>query len=392
MNVLKRTWCAIDLDRLQYNINILKREAKKELFAVVKANAYGHGDRVLAPKLQELGIDHFAVSNLNEAITLRRVGIAGEILILGYTPVSMADALAEYDIVQTVFSEEYGKALQQAAAALGRVLRVHLKLDTGMGRIGFNVKRDDLALPELLSVCALDHLSVEGVFSHYSCADSFAEEDQSYSEEQTAWFGKTVRALQDAGVSFREVHLQNSAGILNLPDIDAGFARMGIAMYGLKPSADVKAAGEELLPLLSWKTTVELVKEIAPGDAVNYGRTFIADRPMTVASLTVGYADGYLRAFSNKADVLIHGRRCRVLGRVCMDQMVVDVTGLPVKMGDEVTLLGTDGSETITADELAALADTINYEIVCGISRRVPRLYYENGKRVAAEDDSIYFR
>ena len=391
MDVLKRTWCEIDLDYLQYNIDLLRREAKKDVFAVVKANAYGHGDRVLAPKIQALGVSKFAVSNLNEAVVLRRVGITGEILILGYTPPEEAKTLAAQGISQTVFSPEYADALEAQAAKAGVSVRVHLKLDTGMGRIGFDAQHGATPLEALLAVCQKPHLDVRGIFTHYACADSFDPSDEAYSAEQTENFDRVVDALRAAGVSLEVVHIQNSAGILNRTHTNSNFARMGIALYGLKPSEDVRPAGETLRPLLSWKTTVGLVKELPAGNSVCYGRTYTAPAPRTVATLTVGYADGYLRAFSNRASVLLHGRRCPVVGRVCMDQLVVDVTGLPVRMGDTATLIGRDGGECITADELAALAGTINYEIVCNISRRVPRLYYEGGNLVAGSDDSTRF-
>lgn len=391
MNEFRRTWCEIDLDQLQYNIDLLRRKAGKDVFAVVKANAYGHGDRVLTPKLQELGVRRFAVSNCNEAATLRKAGITGEVLILGYTPTEAAQLLAKEQITQTVFSTEYANALEAAAAAAGVTVPVHLKLDTGMGRIGFDVRHGETPLAELLAVCRLPHLKVTGIFTHFACADSFDPADERYTDEQTAHFDRVVQALREAGVELETVHIQNSAGILNRTHDASNAARMGIALYGLKPSDDVTPDADTLRPLLSWKTTVELVKELPAGDCVSYGRTYTADTPRTVATLAAGYADGYLRAFSNRADVLISGKRCPVIGRVCMDQMLVDVTGLSVQMGDTATLIGTDGSETITADELASIAGTINYEIVCNISRRVPRIYFEGGQVVAVEDDSTRF-
>lgn len=388
MDFLKRSWCSINLDNLDYNINLLKKIAKKDLISVVKANAYGHGDKEVALKLQKCGIKWFAVSNYNEAHVLRKAGITGEILILGYTPPEYAGVMIDENITQTVYCIDYAKSLANNIA-LGK-LKVHIKVDTGMNRIGFNQSENHDALEEVLKMKSLAPLDICGMFTHFSCADSFASEDEKYTLKQMKVFDKLSKALKENGVRLEYLHVQNSAGITNYESDKEKYnlARAGILMYGLPHSADVKG-DVPVRPLLEWRTIVEMVKMIPKGSQVSYGRTFTADKPISVATLTIGYADGYLRAFSNKADVLIHGKRCRILGRVCMDQMVVDVTGMDVKIGDTAVVLGRDGDEEITADELARIAGTINYEIVCGISRRVPRVYYENSEIVDVADDSL---
>jgi len=386
MDFLKRTWCEIDLNCLQYNINLLQRIAKKELMAVVKANAYGHGDRYVSQTLQEAGIHRFAVSNYNEAVNLRRYGITGSILILGYTPPECADELIEHSITQTVHCLEYGRQLS-ANATKGKVL-VHIKADTGMSRIGFPQNEHCDSSEEILKLTKLPNLQICGLFTHFACADSFQPDDEAYTRKQMQALDTLAAELRAHGVELECVHAQNSAGITNYVNDGYNCARAGISMYGLNPSADVKG-DVPIRPLLSLKTTVSMVKTIPAGTQVCYGRTFTAPHEMQAATLTIGYADGYYRDFSNKADVLIHGKRCRVLGRVCMDQIVVDVTGVEVQMGDTATVIGVDGEECITADELAGIANTINYEIVCSISRRVPRVYYKDGKMIDVLDDSV---
>lgn len=387
MNYLKRTWCEINLDHLQYNLKELSRIAEKELIAVVKADAYGHGDKRISVAAEKAGVNRFAVSNLNEALNLRHAGVTGEILILGYTPEEMVSVLQEYQITQTIHSLDYAKKLNDAVD-VGAV-KVHIKVDTGMNRIGFPQNEFHDSFAEILEVSQLPGLNCCGIFTHFSCADSFDEEDIGYTEAQMAYLDDLLERLEAEGVCFEAAHAQNSAGTINYKNEHYNCARVGISMYGLDPSGEMKGKAE-MKPVLEWKAVVSLVKEIPAGSQVSYGRTFVADTDKKVATLAIGYADGYYRSFSSRADVLINGVRCPVLGRVCMDQMVVDVTNAgEVQMGDVATIIGRDGKEEITADELAALADTINYEVVCSISRRVPRVYFQNGEQVDAVDYSL---
>lgn len=387
MEYLKRTWCEIDLDCFQYNIDLLRQAAQKELIAVVKADAYGHGDAYTCRTLQQCGIRFFAVSNINEALNLRHKGIEGEILILGYTPPQLADRLISSRITQAVHCTEYGKALNEAAH-LGKV-KVHLKIDTGMHRIGFCQDGTRDSAEEILSLRQLENLDICGIFTHFSCSDSFAPEDVAYTQKQMSCLDALIEELKEAGMTFSLIHAQNSAGIFNYQNSCYNYVRAGISMYGLNPSKDVKGA-PKLKPVLSFKTVVTMVKEVPAGAQVSYGRTFTAEAPMKLATLAVGYADGYCRCFSGRGEVLLHGKRCPIVGRVCMDQCMVDVTGLEdVSIGDTATLIGTDGAEQITADQLAALANTINYEIVCNISKRVPRVYMKQGKETGFVDYSL---
>lgn len=389
MNYLKRTWCDIDLNCLKYNIEQIKSIAKKELFAVVKANAYGHGDEFVSKTLQECGIRHFAVSNYNEARNLRSFGITGEILILGNTPYEYVNDMIKYDISQTVYDIDYAKSLNSHIKE-GK-LKVHIKIDTGMCRIGFLQNEVHDAYNEIKHLYTMDKFDIKGIFTHFSCADSYNEQDEEFTKRQINRFDKVLKDLEDNNIKIPIVHTQNSAGIINY-DCSGKYthARAGVAMYGLKPSDDINP-NIKLKPILSIKTTVAMVKEIDENSEICYGRTFKANEKMKVATLTIGYADGYCRAFSNRADVLINGKRCRVLGRVCMDQTVVDVTGLDVNIGDIAIVVGRSLDEEITMDELALIDNTINYELVCGISCRVPRVYYLDGNIIGVVDDSIKY-
>ena len=378
MEFLHRTWVEIDLDRIEQNYRRL-RDAVGEtcrVMCVIKANAYGHGAVETARLLEEAGCGWFAVSNIEEAQQLRRGGIRGDILILGATPAEYAAALAEGGIAQALFDPAYARALSAAATAAGVTVRVHLKLDTGMRRIGFDAERQ---IDEAAAACRLPGLDAEGVFTHFATADGDGDPDGALTARQFTRFMRAIDALAARGVAFRLRHCCNSAAAVTRPDYRLDMVREGIILYGLAPSAAVGAEG--FAPAMSMKTRVSMVKEIAAGEGVSYGLTFRSEKPMTVATLPVGYADGYLRAYG-KGYVLLKGRRAPILGRVCMDQMMVDVTGLDVKPGDTATLFGEDGGAVLPVETLAALAGTINYETVCAIGRRVPRVYLRGGKPV----------
>lgn len=375
----RRCWAEIDLDGLHHNLQLIRKTVQGcAVMAVVKANAYGHGDLVTAKALDDAGADQFAVSGLAEAVRLRRAGIRKPILILGYTSPKHVSTLATHDLQQCIFSSSYAEEMSHAAQKAGTVLRVHLKVDTGMGRLGFNAK-DDLAeaVAGLAIASRLPGLLPEGLFTHFSVADSTEEEDVKYTNNQLALFIKVKNALESMGISFSTVHCCNSAGTVAYPAAHMGLVRPGIILYGCNPSGEVVLAG--LKPAFKLKTVVTMVKELAAGDSVSYGRTFTARRPMRVATLAAGYADGYPRLLSNQGVVGIHGHSAPLLGRVCMDQIVVDVTDVPeVQGGDEATVFGGDGADTI--EEVAEKCGTISYEILCNIGRRVQRLYKENGE------------
>lgn len=379
-NFYKRAWAEIHLDRLKYNYEICKSFLgdNTEFMAVVKANAYGHGDDAVAPYLQSLGINWFAVSNINEAIHIRHCGITKEILILGYIPPSYVTELLDYNIIETITGYEHAKALSDAISD-GRKLRTHIKIDTGMGRIGLRHETVSEYCDEIQKIMSLDNILVEGIFTHPPVADSDDEDDFLYTVTQYKLFLEIDKELKNRGVNLKHKHFANSAGATYHDCSQSTLARYGIMLYGLHPNYELKLP-KPLKPVMELKTIVSHIKTIKAGDYVSYGRTYKAEKDTKIATLTIGYADGYSRLLSSKADVLINGKRAKVVGRVCMDQTMVDVTGIDVKVGDTATLFGNDGDETITADELADIYGTIGYEVICGISKRVPRIIIDNNE------------
>jgi len=354
---------------------------------VVKADGYGHGDVYIARELAACGVDFFAVSNLEEALSLRRGGISGGVLILGYTPETEASVLAGEGISQAVFSTAYANALSGECVRQGVEVRVHVKIDTGMSRIGIPENDAASSAGEAAAICRLPGLRPEGIFSHFSSADSLDGESLAYTRAQSERFARAVGALSAMGISFPMRHLQNSAGIGFLPQLRWDYARAGIILYGIAPSSE--SFPFPLAPVMELKTVVAMVKEIPAGTAVSYGRRFVSSSPMRVATVPVGYGDGYPRLLSGRSHMLLHGRRAPVIGNICMDQLMLDVTEIPgVQMGDEVTVAGRDGDEEVTFAQLAELIGTIPYELVCQVSRRVPRVYL-GGKEAAKSAASL---
>ena len=349
----KHCWAEIDLTALRSNFEYIHRAVGGDICAVVKADAYGHGDTTIAHALQQAGAAAFAVSSLGEGRHLRRSGITKPILILGFADPSYAAVLAENDIATACFSTEYAQALSAAAVKAGVQAKVHLKIDTGMGRIGFAVRSGfDETIHELEALYTLPGLDICGVFQHFAVADSNTPADTAYTDEQYALFARVVARLQADGFATGTVHCANSAAQLRHPEWRHDMTRAGIILYGLDPSDDVRFPA--LQPVMSLKCVVTFVKDLQPGQSVSYGRTFTAERPMRVATVCVGYADGYPRRLSGGLGVMnIHGHAAPVVGRVCMDQTMLDVTDIPdVKMGDEVTVFGPGGGDT--ADTIAA--------------------------------------
>lgn len=385
MEFEKRCWAEIDLDRIEQNLAVIRRHApNSKIMAVVKADAYGHGDAVTAATLEAAGADRFAVSGFVEALRLRRAGVTRPILVLGYTSPQKAALLARNAITQSVYSLEYARQLSASATAAGVEVRVHIKLDTGMGRIGFAV-RDDLegALAEIAEATALPGLRHTGVFTHFAVADSAAPEDVDYTHRQYALFREAVDRLAAKGIHFATVHCCNSAATLAYPEYQLDMVRPGIILYGYRPSADVQCG--ELAGALELKAVVTLVKEVRKGDDISYGRLFTAPRDMKVATLSVGYADGYQRALSNRGIVSIHGHPAPVVGRVCMDQIIVDASAVPqLRQGDVATIFGGGAADTV--DDIADKCGTVNYEIICDIGRRVPRVYTRGGRPIQVTD------
>ena len=372
MDFLHRTWAEIDLDALVHNFDIIKKEATgAKLMAVVKADAYGHSARIVAPILEQHGADAFAVSNIEEAITLRGCGITRPILILGYTPVSMAAQLYLNDISQCVYSPEYAAALSKRACADGVKVKVHIKLDTGMSRLGFDCRDEKLSgIEEAVTAARLKGFVFEGIFTHFAVSDRTETSEDGFTDKQYSRFCTAAERFEKAGLRPKYRHCCNSAAFCLDSDKHFDMCRPGIILYGLTPSSDLKLK-ENFVPVMTVKSVVSMVKTIKKGDTVSYGRTFTAEKEMKIATVTAGYADGYPRLLSNKGYVLINGKRANIIGRVCMDQMSVDVSDIEdVKQGDEVILFG----KTLPVEELADMCGTINYEIICGISPRVPRI------------------
>lgn len=368
---LRRTWAEIDTKALTHNFNIIKNTANTRVCAVVKADAYGHGVGIIAPLLQKQGADVFAVSNIEEAIELRDCGITKPIIILGYTPCDFAPELAENGISQCVYSLEYATELSNTAKKSELKIKIHLKLDTGMSRLGFDCRTDDLCgIDEAVAAAKLENLEVDGVFTHFAVSDRNELEEDGFTDEQYNRFISAVKMLKLNGINPEFVHCCNSAAMCQDKEKHLNMCRAGIVLYGLTPSSTLELP-QDFKPVMSFKSVVSQVKQINAGDTVSYGRTFKADRTVTVATVTAGYADGYPRLLSNKGYVLIHGKRANILGRICMDQFCVDVTDIPnVKRDDEVLLFGGD----LPVEQLAELANTINYELICDVSSRVERI------------------
>lgn len=383
MQYRQRAWAEISLDALTHNVTCIREKLsdETEYCAVVKADAYGHGEEIVCRRLYELGVRFYAVSSFEEAVRVRSYCPEGEILILGYTSPECAPMLAEKHIIQTVVSGEYAKALSDFAQP-GCPVRCHIALDTGMGRIGVQTEELAACYWELEQILAQPGISVEGLFTHFAVADEDAAEHVAYTDKQEESIFHVADHLRSKGANLRHVHCMNSAAILYRNTPRSTLGRAGIIMYGLKPNAALDVP-LDLEPVLSFRSRISHIKTVAPGTCVSYGRTYVADRERRIATVTIGYADGYSRALSNKGEVLVCGMRCPITGRVCMDQMMIDVTDVPeAEIGAVVTLIGTDGSETITADDVAAVCGTIGYEIVCGISKRVPRMFLSDGKLV----------
>ena len=365
---IRAAWAEIDLGALNHNYQEIKKQLKPgvKLCAVVKADAYGHGAVPVARAAVEAGAAYLAVATLSEGIELREAGFTTPILLLGLVlPEEAADVVA-YDITQVVCDEALPQALSEAAVLQQKTAKVHLKVDTGMGRIG--VRPEEIGALAA-KIAALPGLEIEGVFSHFAMADS---RDKAYTKMQLTKFRQAIQAVKDQGIALPICHIAESAAILEIPEAHFDMVRAGVIQYGLWPSDEVSHP-IELRPLMKLQAQVVWLKTLHPGESIGYGRKFIAEKECRIATLPIGYADGYIRAYAEKGCVEIHGRRASIAGRVCMDQVMIDVTDIPeVSIGDTATLFG---SETLTIDEAAGWLGTINYEIPCLIAPRVPRIY-----------------
>ena len=371
-----RCYAQVSLPAIGHNIDEVRKRLAPgvKLLAVIKADAYGHG-ACRVGKYLEPRVNYFAVATLEEAVELREGGITRPILILSYVSPSQYPELVRYEITQTIDSLDQAEVLEQAAAQAGKRAKIHIGVDTGMTRIGFQVREDEA--DRIAQIAGFPHLEMEGIFTHFSCAD---QEDKSYCQMQLDKFERMYRYLEERKVNIPIRHICNSAGIMEFDRYRFDMVRSGIITYGMYPSEEVMKERLDLIPAMEWKAHVIHVKDVEAGVSVGYGATFTTSRPVTrIATVSVGYADGYPRALSGRGSVLIHGKYAPILGRVCMDQMMVDVSAASgVARGDEAVLFGAGGAQS--AAQAAALCGTIPYELLCRVSRRVPRLYVQQGK------------
>ena len=378
-------WAEVDLQAIAHNVAELRRLTRPaaRLMAVVKADAYGHGAVEVARTALANGAEWLGVARLPEAIRLREAGLEAPILVFGYTPPAAAERLVAFDLRQSVYSLEAARAYSAAAAARGKRLRVHLKVDTGMGRLGIvpatlagKASGDPVGeefIREATAIARLPGLEAEGIFTHFAASDSA---DTSYARRQLDLFLVVLEALRAAGLEFALRHAANSAAVIRMPEAHLDLVRPGIALYGLRPSAETDLSGISLKPAMALKARIIHLKQVPAGTCISYGMTYRTPFPTVIATVPAGYADGYRRRFSSAGEMLVGGRRVPVVGRVCMDLTMLDVGSVPgVRVEDEVVIFGRQGGESITADDLARALDTINYEIVCAIAARVPRVY-----------------
>ena len=386
MNFTRRAvWAQIDLDAAAHNMRQIRKHVGPDvkIAAVVKANAYGHGSVELAKTFAENGADCFAVSSLDEAVELRRYAhIDNEIFILGHTDARRTEELLTYDIEPAVFNLKNAEFFSQEARRLGKTLRVHIAVDTGMSRVGFQV--NEFSVSEIKTIAALPNIEIRGMFTHFAVSDM---KDKTFTREQYGHFRWMCKRMEEEGIHIALSHCCNSAAVLELPEYYCDMVRPGIIMYGCEPSPEIDIKPYDLRPVMSLRCCIAHVKLIDAGATVSYGRHYKTPSRRKIATLPVGYADGYSRILSGKVDVLYHGHRVPQVGAICMDQCMIDVSGeANVHAGDEVVLFGRQGDSFIPIEEIAAVCGTINYEIMCNISRRVPRVYMKNGKVVGREE------
>lgn len=379
MKTYSRVYAKIDLDAVAYNMEQMKQRVNGDtkIMAVIKSDGYGHGAVQVAEVLEKYDyIWGFAVATLDEAVVLRTEGIKKPILVLGCIFPDQYLEMLDNDIRMNVYTEEMAKEISYMARREGKTAYLHIKLDTGMARLGFAV--NDESVDAITRISKLPNVNMEGVFTHFAKAD---ETDKTFTENQISQFVMMTEKLRERGVTFPYEHCANSAAIIDVEDARFDIVRVGISTYGLYPSDEVKKDAVHLKPALALKSHVAFVKEIEAGTPVSYGGTFVAEKKMKIATVPVGYGDGYPRSLSGKGYVLIRGKKANILGRICMDQFMVDVTDIEgVSFGDKVTLIGRDGNESISVECLSELSGRFNYEFICTLGKRIPRVYVKNGK------------
>ena len=372
---MRPVWAEIDLDAIAYNTrNIKKLIGDKDLIAVVKANCYGHGVIDIIPTLLENGVSRFAVAMISEALEIRDNKITAPVMILGFTPLYLGEELINNNIEQTVYDLDYAKELSKIALTLNKKAKIHIAIDTGMGRIGF--LPNEKSIDNITEICSLEGIEVIGIFTHFSTSD---EKDKEYSHEQFTKMLSVMDTLKKRGIDIPLKHVANSGAIIDLPDTYLDAVRAGIILYGYYPSDEIDKNNLALKPALTLKATITNVKTLEKDMYVSYGRTFKTSNETIVATIPVGYADGYLRKLAENGKVIIKGEFAPIIGRICMDQFMIDVTNIPdVKIGDEVILLGEKNGLKYNADDMAKKLDTINYEVTCMLKSRLPRVYIKD--------------
>jgi len=378
---LNRAWAEINLDNIAHNVREIRRitNKKAEIMGVVKADAYGHGVMEVVKTLLDNGVTSLAVSMLDEALQLRKFGVEVPILILNYTDPARAKEIILNNVTQTVFSHDLAKALSDAAIRLGRKVKIHIKIDTGMTRVGFMPGYS--AVKNVVEISKLPGIIIEGLFTHFASAD---EKDRSYTNMQFERFMSICTELNRIGVYIPIKHAANSAAIIQYAEMHLNMVRPGIILYGMYPSDDVDKSKIDLKPAMELKANIILVKDVEKGASISYGRVFTTGRESRIATIPIGYADGYSRVLTNKGKVLVNGEIAPIVGRICMDQCMVDITGIKkeVNVGDDVVLIGKQGEKAITAEDVAVQVGTVNYEITSIIGKRIPRVYLKDGKIV----------
>ena len=377
-----RCYAKIDLDNIRKNAENLKAKLKDDtgMLGVIKTDAYGHGAVPVAKAIDNI-CSGFAVATAYEAHNLRAHGIDKPIFLLGYSTEYDFDVILEDDLIPCVSGIERAKVLSDYAKDAGKTVKLNVAVDTGMGRIGY--KPNETSADEIIEISKLDNIEVYSMFTHFAKADY---KDKADADKQFAEFDVFIKLLESKGLNVPAYQCANSAAIMEMPETSMSLSRAGIALYGLYPSEEMDKENVELYPAMSLYSHIIYVKDVPEGTGISYGSTFVTDKPMKIATIPVGYGDGYPRLLSGKGSVIVKGHKVPILGRVCMDQFMVDVTGLDVAEGDLVTLMGTDGDETISADDIANIVGTINYEIVCDVGKRVPRVYIQDGKIIGSKD------
>ncbi|MCD4805112.1 MAG: alanine racemase [Desulfobacterales bacterium] len=368
-------WAEVDLKAIAHNIRELRRitNPKARFMAIVKANAYGHGIIEVARQSLENGAEALGVANIEEGIQLRKAGIDAPVLIFGYTSPVHAKKLIEFDLTQTVYSYETSRALSEALSAYGKKIKVHIKVDTGMGRLGLLRGIKDNSVSEVESISRLPMLELEGIYTHFATAD---KSDRSYAGKQFEIFMDFLNQLRIAGLEIPVTHAANSAAIINMPETHLDMVRAGISIYGLYTSEEVDRSIIKLKPAMELKTKIIHLKKVPAGFKVSYGTTYETEKPTTIATVSIGYADGLNRLLSSKGRMLVSGQSAPIVGRVCMDMTMLDVGKIPeIAIGEEVVVFGKQGNASISVDEIASTINTINYEVVSTVMERVPRIY-----------------